>query len=70
MHQLTHFASFRVPRRLKAYTEDVLFKAWGCVTVATWYWIKVTADAELVTDMGSTHKRPFEQVSGAHLLRV
>lgn len=49
-------------RRLASYVQEVLFPAWGVQAVAEWHWIKVTCTGELVTEMDSQHKKPYETI--------
>jgi N6-adenosine-specific RNA methylase IME4 len=49
----------------KAYSDyvvDTLFPSWGVKHVATWFWLKVTAQTgELATGaLDSTHRKPWE----------
>jgi len=42
------------------FVKDSLFPKWQVTYLATWYWIKVTNCGELVVDINSTHRKPFE----------
>ena len=42
------------------FTKSELFPHWSVELVAEWYWVKVTRRGELVTDLGSPHKKPYE----------
>ena len=42
------------------FTKSELFPHWSVELVAEWYWVKVTRRGELVTDLDSPHKKPYE----------
>ena len=42
------------------FTKTELFPHWSVELVAEWYWVKVTRKGELVTDLDSPHKKPYE----------
>ena len=42
------------------FTKAELFPHWSVKLVAEWYWVKVTRKGELVTDLDSPHKKPYE----------
>ena len=42
------------------FTTSELFPHWSVELVAEWYWVKVTRRGELVTDLDSPHKKPYE----------
>jgi len=42
------------------FIKDVLFPSWGVRIVGEWHWIKVTKSGELVFDLNSLHKKPYE----------
>ncbi|XP_078353305.1 N(6)-adenine-specific methyltransferase METTL4-like isoform X2 [Oculina patagonica] len=42
------------------FTKTELFPHWSIELVAEWYWVKVTRKGELVTDLDSPHKKPYE----------
>ena len=42
------------------FTRTELFPHWSVELVAEWYWVKVTRKGELVTDLDSLHKKPYE----------
>ena len=42
------------------FTKSELFPHWSLELVAEWYWVKVTRRGELVTDLDSPHKKPYE----------
>ena len=42
------------------FTKSELFPHWSIELVAEWYWVKVTRRGELVTDLDSPHKKPYE----------
>lgn len=42
------------------FTKTELFPRWSIELVAEWYWVKVTRKGELVTDLDSPHKKPYE----------
>ena len=42
------------------FTKTELFPHWSVELVAEWYWVKVTRRGELVTDLDSPHKKPYE----------
>ena len=42
------------------FTKTELFPHWSVELVAEWYWVKVTRKGELVTDLDSPHKQPYE----------
>lgn len=37
-----------------------LFPAWGLQVVGEWHWVKVTKSGNMVGDLDSTHKKPYE----------
>ncbi|CAK9312634.1 unnamed protein product [Citrullus colocynthis] len=37
-----------------------LFPTWGVVHISTYYWLKVKADASLISDLDLFHHRPYE----------
>lgn len=44
-----------------------LFKDWGIQFVAEWQWLKVTTSGEMVIDLDSVHRKPYETlVVGIH----
>ena len=49
-------------RKYANFVRDVLFPAWGLTKVGEWHWIKTTTTGELVADMDSIHKKPYEIV--------
>lgn len=42
------------------FTKTELFPHWSVELMAEWYWVKVTRKGELVTDLDSPHKKPYE----------
>ena len=42
------------------FTKTELFPHWSVELVAEWHWVKVTRKGELVTDLDSPHKKPYE----------
>jgi len=42
------------------FTKTELFPQWSVELMAEWYWVKVTRKGELVTDLDSPHKKPYE----------
>ncbi|KAK2549246.1 N(6)-adenine-specific methyltransferase METTL4 [Acropora cervicornis] len=42
------------------FTKSELFPHWSVELVAEWFWAKVTRRGELVTELDSPHKRPYE----------
>ena len=46
--------------RFVDFVRDILFPSWGVEVVAEWHWIKVTISGELVFDLESLHKKPYE----------
>lgn len=42
------------------FTKSELFPHWSVELVAEWFWAKVTRRGELVTDLDSPHKKPYE----------
>lgn len=42
------------------FTKTELFPHWSVELVAEWHWVKVTRKGELVTDLDSVHKKPYE----------
>ena len=42
------------------FTKSELFPHWSIELVAEWYWVKVTRRGELVTNLDSPHKKPYE----------
>ncbi|XP_065834675.1 N(6)-adenine-specific methyltransferase METTL4-like isoform X2 [Oscarella lobularis] len=44
------------------YAKTSLFPTWNVELVAKWYWIKITTKGDLVFDMDSTHRKPFERL--------
>jgi len=46
--------------RFADFVKDVLFPSWGVEIVGEWHWIKVTKSGELVFDLDSLHKKPYE----------
>lgn len=42
------------------FTRTELFPHWSMELMAEWYWVKVTRKGELVTDLDSPHKKPYE----------
>ena len=55
---------FHAPRSLHliGFYQDCILSSWGLVWCATWFWIKVTCQGELVSPLESPHKKPFEQL--------
>lgn len=45
---------------------ETLLPAWGFQYHETWYWLKVCANAELVTPLTSSHRLPFEKLIVAY----
>eukprot|EP00731_Ephydatia_muelleri_P018463 Em0011g503a len=46
--------------KLRDFVHDTLFPSWNVATVGEWHWIKVTTEGELVFDIDSLHKKPYE----------
>lgn len=46
--------------RFADFVRNELFPSWGIELVGEWHWIKVTKSAELVFDLDSLHKKPYE----------
>ena len=44
------------------FVKKTLFGRWGVSYVATWYWLKVTAEGTPVLPLTSTHRKPYEPV--------
>ena len=42
------------------FTKSELFPHWSVELVAEWFWAKVTRRGELVTELDSPHKKPYE----------
>lgn len=42
------------------FTRSELFPHWSVELMAEWFWVKVTKKGELVTDLDSPHKKPYE----------
>lgn len=46
--------------KLRAFVEDELFPAWGIINSATWYWLKIKSNGEMVTELDLLHHKPYE----------
>ena len=46
--------------RFADFVRDELFPSWNVEIVGEWHWIKVTTSGELVFDLDSLHKKPYE----------
>lgn len=54
-------------RTLVECIKDSLFKTWSVQFVAEWQWLKVTTNGEMVIDLDSVHRKPYETlVVGIH----
>lgn len=49
-------------RSFRRYIKNVLFPKWGIKYITTWYWLKVTKNGEMVIDLHSTHRKPYEPI--------
>jgi N6-adenosine-specific RNA methylase IME4 len=48
------------PPPLTCARKEILFRRWGVKPVAEWLWAKANTDGTLVSDLHSTHHRPYE----------
>ena len=46
--------------RFADFVRDELFPSWGVEFISEWHWMKVTKSGELVFDLESLHKKPYE----------
>ncbi|KAI9098641.1 MT-A70-domain-containing protein [Phlyctochytrium arcticum] len=46
--------------RYQHFVKQKLFPGWGLQLVAEWTWVKVTTRGQLVLDLRSQHRKPFE----------
>ena len=54
-------------RTLVESIKESLFKKWSVQFVAEWQWLKVTTSGEMVIDLDSVHRKPYETlVVGIH----
>ncbi|XP_028404623.1 methyltransferase-like protein 4 isoform X2 [Dendronephthya gigantea] len=49
-------------QKYRRFVIDELFPSWSCKFIAEWYWVKVTRKGEMVFDLDSTHKKPYEPI--------
>lgn len=47
-------------QKYRKFVIEELFPSWSCKLVAEWHWVKVTRKGEMVFDLDSTHKKPYE----------
>lgn len=47
-------------QKYRKFVLEELFPSWSCKPVGEWHWIKVTRKGEMVFDLDSTHKKPYE----------
>jgi len=48
--------------KFQRFIIDQLFPHWGIQYITSWYWLKVTDSGEFVSDLDSTHRKPYEVV--------
>ncbi|CAK0783316.1 hypothetical protein CVIRNUC_006515 [Coccomyxa viridis] len=48
--------------RHRRFVDAELLPAWGLRHVATWYWLKVTNDVQLVSPLDIAYRRPYEAI--------
>lgn len=46
--------------KISKFVTTKLFPSWGLKVVSTWYWIKVANSGELIFDLESIHRKPYE----------
>lgn len=46
--------------KLRAFVEEELFPAWGAHIQATWYWLKIKSDGQMITELDIPHHKPYE----------
>ena len=46
--------------RFSDFVKEELFSSWNVDVVGEWHWVKVTTSGELVFDLDSLHKKPYE----------
>ncbi|KAJ3112620.1 Methyltransferase-like protein 4, partial [Nowakowskiella sp. JEL0407] len=42
------------------FIKEKLFRDWNVEFVGEWFWVKIASDGELVSNLDSTHRKPFE----------
>ncbi|CDP07562.1 unnamed protein product [Coffea canephora] len=66
IEQLTHTSGALVAlwvtnrEKLRRFVENELFPSWGVKYAATFYWLKVKADGQLISQLDLFHHRPYE----------
>jgi len=48
--------------RFQNFVKTDLFKKWKVKYLTTWYWLKVTNEGEMVIDLKSKHRKPYEKI--------
>ncbi|CAB4023679.1 methyltransferase 4 isoform X1 [Paramuricea clavata] len=47
-------------QKYRKFVIEELFPSWSCNLIGEWYWVKLTRKGEMVFDLESTHKKPYE----------